>query len=211
MVQYYSGIVHGNIFGGANGAYNYSLFSIEGGMTGKYPVLNTTVTDADPNFITANTFVHIASPSKRVDGIKGAVYGGGQGYSGATGIVDVKDTYVHLAATGTYQDRVTNDAGPLVSKVFGGAYYSYVEKTTVDAVSGYYDEIYGGTFGATHTDLPTTISYDCGTTNVNVYGMNNLGLNVYGAGAKSGAQITNVNLSAGNIGYAYGGSFAEGY
>ena len=37
MVQYYSGIVHGNIFGGANGAYNYSLFSIEGGMTGKYP------------------------------------------------------------------------------------------------------------------------------------------------------------------------------
>ena len=211
MVQYYSGIVHGNIFGGANGAYNYSVFSIEGGMTGKYPVLNTTVTEADPNFITANTFVHIASPSKRVDGIKGAVYGGGQGFSGSTGIVDVKDTYVHLAATGSYQDRVTNGAGPLVSKVFGGAYYSYVEKTTVDAVSGYYDEIYGGTFGAAHKDLPTTISYDCGTTNVSVYGMNNLGLNVYGAGAKSGANTTNVNLYAGNIGYAYGGSFAEGY
>lgn len=211
MVQYYSGIVHGNIFGGANGAYNYSLFSIEGGMTGKYPVLNTTVTEADPNIITANTFVHIASPSKRVDGIKGAVYGGGQGFSGSTGIVDVKDTYVHLAATGSYQDRVTNGAGPLVNQVFGGAYYSYVEKTTVDAASGYYNEIYGGTFGATHTTLPENISYDCGTTNVNVYGMNNLGLNVYGAGAKSGAQITNVNLSAGNIGYAYGGSFAEGY
>ncbi len=206
MVQYYSGIVHGNIFGGANGAYNYTNFQID-----KYPVLNTAVTETATNFITANTFVHIASPSTKTDKIIGAVYGGGQGFSGSTGIVDVKDTYVHLAATGSYQDRVTNGAGPLVSKVFGGAYYSYVEKTTVDAVSGYYDEIYGGTFGAAHKDLPTTISYDCGTTNVSVYGMNNLGLNVYGAGAKSGAQTTNVNLSAGNIGYAYGGSFAEGY
>lgn len=211
MVQYYSGIVQGNIFGGANGAYNYDEEFQSINMTGKYPVLNTAVTETAANFITANTFVHIASPSTRVDGIKGAVYGGGQGFSGSTGIVDVKDTYVHLAATGSYQDRVTNGAGPLVSKVFGGAYYSYVENTTVDAASGYYDEIYGGTFGATHTTLPKEISYDCGTTNVNVYGMNNLGLNVYGAGAKSGAQITNVNLSAGNIGYAYGGSFAEGY
>lgn len=209
MVQYYSGIVHGNIFGGANGAYNYTNFQIE--MTGKYPVLNTAVTETATNFITANTFVHIASPSTKTDKIIGAVYGGGQGFSGSTGIVDVKDTYVHLDATGSYQDRVTNGAGPLVSKVFGGAYYSYVENTTVDAADGYYDEIYGGTFGDTHKTLPANISYDCGKTNVNVYGMNNLGLNVYGAGAKSGATTTNVNLCAGNIGYAYGGSFAEGY
>lgn len=211
MVQYYSGVIGGNIFGGANGAYDYTNQFSSIDMSEKYPLLNEEIIYDNSSLIISNTFVHIASRSTKVDQIKGAVYGGGQGYSGATGIVDVKDTYVHLAATGTYQDRVTNGAGPLVSKVFGGAYYSYVENTTVDAASGYYDEIYGGTFGATHTDLPTTISYDCGTTNVNVYGMNNLGLNVYGAGAKSGAQTTNVNLYAGNIGYAYGGSFAEGY
>lgn len=211
MVQYYSGVIGGNIFGGANGAYDYTNQFSSIDMSGKYPLLNEEIIYDNSSFITSNTFVHISSPSTKVDQIKGAVYGGGQGYSGATGIVDVKDTYVHLAATGSYQDRVTNGAGPLVNQVFGGAYYSYVEKTTVDAVSGYYDEIYGGTFGATHTTLPENISYDCGTTNVNVYGMNNLGLNVYGAGAKSGAQTTNVNLYAGNIGYAYGGSYAEGY
>lgn len=211
MVQYNSGVIEGNIFGGANGAYDYAGQFSSINMEGRYPLLNKEITENSASFVTSNTFVHIASPSTKVDQIKGAVYGGGQGYSGATGIVDVKDTYVHLAATGSYQDRVTNGAGPLVNQVFGGAYYSYVEKTTIDAASGYYAEIYGGTFGATHTTLPENISYDCGTTNVNVYGMNNLGLNVYGAGAKSGAQITNVNLSAGNIGYAYGGSFAEGY
>ncbi len=211
MVQYISGVINGNIFGGANGAYDYAWQFSKINMEGKYPLLNKEITENNASFITSNTFVHIASPSTKTDQIKGAVYGGGQGFSGATGIVDVKDTYVHLAATGTYQDRVTNGAGPLVNKVFGGAYYSYVEKTTVDAASGYYNEIYGGTFGATHNGLPVGISYDCGTTNVNIYGMNNASLNVYGAGAKSGATTTNVKLYAGNIGYAYGGSFAEGY
>ncbi|MBO7247897.1 MAG: hypothetical protein J6V02_06090, partial [Bacteroidaceae bacterium] len=211
MVQYYSGVIGGNIFGGANGAYDYTNQFSSIDMSGKYPLLNEEIIYDNSSFITSNTFVHIASPSTKVDQIEGAVYGGGQGYSGATGIVDVKDTYVHLAATGTYQDRVTNGAGPLVNKVFGGAYYSYVEKTTVDAASGYYNEIYGGTFGATHNGLPVGISYDCDATNVNIYGMNNANLNVYGAGAKSGAQTTNVNLYACNIGYAYGGSYEEGY
>lgn len=213
MVAYYSGIVKGNIFGGANGAYDYDIeFSAKRPSSNQYPTLKSVITnDGNSNIYPTNTFVYVASPSVRVDRIEGSIFGGGRGYSGATGLVDVDKTYIHLASTGTYATRVANGEGAIVGNVYGGAYYSFVNSTNIDAVSGYYDNIFGGTYGLSHTLLPTSISYDCNSTLINLYGMNNRDLNVYGAGSLSGAERTEINLYAGNIGYVYGGSLSEGY
>ncbi|MBO7260206.1 MAG: hypothetical protein J6U97_01795, partial [Bacteroidaceae bacterium] len=67
MVQYNSGVIEGNIFGGANGAYDYADQFSSINMEGRYPLLNKEITENSASFVTSNTFVHIASPSTKID------------------------------------------------------------------------------------------------------------------------------------------------
>ena len=210
MVRYQSGLIDGSIFGAANGAYNYDQVQPEM-KPAVYPKQYSDIT-AQGDEICANSFVLVESPSIKIDKIKGSVYGGGQGYAGYKGLVDTKQTYVRLNATGSYSSRTSNAIGALVENVYGGGYYSYVYQTRVDAEKGYYNTIFGGTVGLTHANLNSDVSYDCNKTYVNIYeGIENTSMNVFGAGVTSGVdESTNVTLYGGNIGYVFGGSYNEG-
>ncbi len=203
-VQYLSGKIDNEVFGGAFGSYNYNKFTKAGF---KFPKQDNVVDKGtgDPDdIILANTFVQVASQSANpADYVKGAIYGGGRGYANASGIVDVKQSYVHLAASPI---RTTE----LVPTVFGGGYYSYVENTLVNAYSGKVGTIYGGTAGMSAEKLAGKISYNAGTTVVNLHSMENPNMNVFGAGALAGAATTHVNLYGGQAANIYGGSFEEG-
>lgn len=74
--------------------------------------------------------------------IFGNIYGGGYGYCDETGRVDAYDTYVNLHGP-------VNGTMRLAENVFGGGYFSYVRNTKVDAFSGLFRNIYGGTYGTT--------------------------------------------------------------
>lgn len=206
-VKYLSGAVENEIYGGSFGSYDYTKFSEDGKAGFKFPKQNNVVDKGtgDPDdIILANTFVQVASQSANpADYVKGAIYGGGRGYANASGIVDVKQSYVHLAASPI---RTTE----LVPTVFGGGYYSYVENTLVNAYSGKVGTIYGGTAGMSAEELADKISYNAGTTVVNLHSMVNPNMNVFGAGALAGAQTTQINLHGGEAANIYGGSFEEG-
>ena len=210
MVSYQSGLIDGSIFGAANGSYNYDQFSPEL-RPAVYPKQYSDIS-AQGDEICTNSFVLVESPSIKIDKIKGSVYGGGLGYAGYKGLVDTKQTYVRLNATGSYVNRTSNAAGALVENVYGGGYYSYVYQTLVDGEKGYYNTIFGGTVGQSHATLNSDVSYNCNKTYVNVYeGIENTSMHVFGAGFKSGVdESTNVTLYGGNIGYVFGGSYNEG-
>ena len=201
-VKYLSGAVENEIYGGSFGSYDYTKFSEDEKEGFKFPEQSS-----DPEGtgeIKANTFVQVASQSANpADYVNGAIYGGGRGYANASGIVDVKQSYVHLAASPI---RTTE----LVPTVFGGGYYSYVENTLVNAYSGKVGTIYGGTAGMSAEKLAAKISYNAGTTVVNLHSMVNPNMNVFGAGALAGAATTHVNLNGGQAANIYGGSFEEG-
>ena len=201
-VKYLSGAVENEIYGGSFGSYDYKKFTEDDN-----PGFNFPMQDSEPEGtgkIKANTFVQVASQSTNsADYVKGAIYGGGRGYANASGIVDVKQSYVHLAASPI---RTT----ALVPTVFGGGYYSYVENTLVNAYSGKVGTIYGGTAGMSAEELAPKISYNAGITVVNLHSMVNPNMNVFGAGALAGAATTHVNLYGGQAANIYGGSFEEG-
>ena len=201
-VKYLSGAVENDIYGGSFGSYDYKKFTEDDN-----PGFNFPMQDSEPEGtgkIKANTFVQVASQSANpADYVKGAIYGGGRGYANASDIVDVKQSYVHLAASPI---RTTE----LVPTVFGGGYYSYVENTLVNAYSGKVGTIYGGTAGMSAEKLADKISYNAGTTVVNLHSMVNPNMNVFGAGALAGAQTTQINLHGGEAANIYGGSFEEG-
>lgn len=202
-VKYLSGAVENEIYGGSFGSYDYTKFSEDGKEGFKFPKQDSDITGED-NIIKANTFVQVASQSANpADYVRGAIYGGGRGYANAAGIVDVKQSYVHLAASPI---RTTE----LVPTVFGGGYYSYVENTLVNAYSGKVGTIYGGTAGMSAVEFKNPISYNAGTTVVNLHSMENPNMNVFGAGALAGAATTHVNLYGGQAANIYGGSFEEG-
>ena len=208
-VQYLSGKIGNEVFGGAFGSYDYTKFSKDDATGFNFPKQDNVIAKetGDPDgIILANTFVQLSSQSlNAADNISGAVYGGGRGYANTTDIVDVNKTYVHLHALNA---RTTN----LANTIFGGGYYSKVNITLVDAISGRVGTIYGGTAGldaAAFTNYD--ISYNTDTTNVNLYdGISNQDMKVFGAGAFSGSTTTNVNLYGGVTGNIYGGSYAQG-
>ncbi len=198
-----------------------------------------------------NTFVDIAcgtdyatSGSKMGNIILGNIFGGGYGFCNEIGRVDTKNAYVVLHGPETGLNR-------LAAKVYGGGYFSYVENSTVDAVSGRVDEIYGGTSGTTvdaavanklksdkeaiaktqkttwGTDFDpdtyqvlsefdvtqlTKADYTSKNTVVNIYPslQQNKMLNVFGAGAYTGSDNTEVNLYGGLLNEVYGGANQEG-
>lgn len=211
-VVYNNGAVENEVFGGAFGSYDYSKFvrdSIEGF---NFPRQDSPVIKQEGDDIAANTFVQIASMSTHAkDYVKNGIYGGGRGFANALGIVDVNMSYVHLHSA-TYNSRYAASLiTPLTPTVYGGGYYSKVENTLVDAVTGHVGTIFGGTAGMTATLLNKEISYNAGTTNVNIYsGMDYASMIVYGAGPLAGADTTNVNLYGGVANKVYGGSYAEG-
>ena len=209
-VKYLLGKVEGNVFGGACGDYDYTTdpYKTKAQAEGfSYPKFTETLTGGAIN---SNSFVDIASTSTSDDDVvNGGVFGGGRGHLDATGIVDMNNTYVLLHSS--------NSRNKLVENVFGGGYYSNVTTTLVDAYTGNYATIYGGTFGASaSTDDAvhlTNANYSCGTTNVNTYPTltRNPELIIFGAGSYAGATTTNVNLYGGNAAYVYGGSYKQGY
>lgn len=211
-VVYNNGAIENELFGGSFGSYDYNKFVRDNEADFKFPKQDTEVVKEVGDDIAANTFVQVSSMSTHAkDYVKNGIYGGGRGFANAKDIVDVHQTYVHLHSA-TYNSRFAASLiTPLTPAVYGGGYYSKVENTLVDAVTGHVGTIYGGTAGMTATLLNKEISYNAGTTNVNIHsGMDYASMIVYGAGPLAGANTTNVNLYGGVANKVYGGSFAEG-
>ncbi len=206
-VSYQKGIVGNSIYGGACGSYDYSVapYSTKAAEAGfYYPKFETLPTGGDIN---TNSFVDIRTTAAS-DKADGNIYGGGRGFLNAKSgdaqlaIVDMKQSYVLL--------RSQNATGLVADNILGGGYYSVVEHTLVDALSGRANILYGGTYGASATLMDENVSYDCNTTTVNLKGIKYDQLNVFGGGANTGARITYVNLLEGYVKDVYGGSNMEG-
>lgn len=222
-VKYVSGKIGRAIYGGSYGSYAYDNQDIYGGLINHIrPTINATVSkqDGDPEgTILTNTFVDIASTSTSSDDIIGSdnsesvltmIAGGGRGYKGLPDYVEVGRTYLLLHGA-TYANR-NNQL--MAHRVYGGGNLSKVGSTRIDAYSGSFGAIFGGTHGvktAVAGDLAA--SYDCANTTINYYGtMGSANMNLFGTGANSGATGTaTINLYAGDVGNVYGGSLAEGY
>ena len=85
----------------------------------------------------------------------------GYGFCDATGRVDALDTYVLLRGNEKSSYRQANYA-------FGGGYFSFVKHSKLDAVSGRFNTLYGGTYGTTvdegvANDLNLKAKYLAGT------------------------------------------------
>lgn len=222
-VQYNNGKIGRAIYGGSYGSYAYNNDKIYGNLEDHiYPTIKAlfTAQDGDPDgTIVTNTFVDIASTSTSSDDIIGSdnsesvltmIAGGGRGYKGLPDYVEVGRTYLLLHGA-TYANR-NNQL--MAHRVYGGGNLSKVGNTHIDAYSGSFGQIFGGTHGvktAVAGDLAA--SYDCANTTINYYGaMGSANMNLFGTGANSGATGTaTINLYAGNVGNVYGGSLAEGY
>ncbi len=75
--------------------------------------------------------------------ILGNVYGGGYGFCDDVARVDMRDSYVVLHGPKSGTTR-------LADNVYAGGYFSYVENSTLEAVSGQIrTAIFGGTYGTT--------------------------------------------------------------
>ena len=208
------GVVKGNVFGGGSGFYNYEIdpFLTKTQETGfHYPsILDTDPTSGDIN---TNSYVDISADAEGTQPMATAIVGGGKGFLNLKGIVDMHCTYVLLRGA-------TAREASIATKIFGGGYYSGVKYPRVDAWSGKVGTIYGGTFGATadansgaalYLDPVKHVNYNCDSTTVNVYSLiDNLTMDVYGAGSYVGSDRTGVYLYGGNVRNVYGGSHFEG-
>ena len=222
-VQYNNGKIGRAIYGGSYGSYAYNNQEIYGTLTNHtYPTINARVSnqDDDPEgTILTNTFVDIASTSNSAEDVIGSdnsesvltmLAGGGRGYKGLPQHVEVGQTYLLLhGASYAYRNNQL-----MAHRVYGGGNLSKVNNTLIDAYSGSFGQIFGGTHGvktAVAGDLAA--SYDCANTTINYYGtMGSANMNLFGTGANSGATGTaTINLYAGDVGNVYGGSLAEGY
>ena len=223
-VKYLSGKIGRAIYGGSYGSYDYSKTDLYPTSSYTSPTILTCITkqDGDPEeTILTNTFVNIASTSTSADDIIGSdktnendvltmIAGGGRGYKGLPQYVEVGQTYLLLHG----KDYANRNAKLMAHRVYGGGNLSKVNNTRIDAYSGSFGQIFGGTHGV-RTEAPGDLaaSYDCGGTVINYYGsMGKADMNLYGSGANSGATGTaTINLHAGNVGNVYGGALAEGY
>ena len=235
-VKYITGLIGNSVYGGACGSYDYNddAYKTAIGKTGYvYPTLLESLTKGSGTGLqlAANTFVNVASKeedrnlafvgypvynsSNTKTGDHGAFFGGGKGYLDLTGIVDVDKTYVLLHAA---TERDNNEF--LTPDVYGGGFYSLVKNTMVDAYTGNFNIIYGGTYGATAqktveegTSHLVSANYQNETTTVNTYPSftTNQNITIYGSGGYAGTATTNVNLFGGKLGKVYGGSLNEGY
>lgn len=216
-VKYMSGNIGEAIYGGSYGSYKYTASDIYTAA----PLLNPTF-DEKPNklagddndVILTNTFVDIASQSPYATDIIGSngsapvtmIAGGGRGYKGLPKYVNVAQTYVLLHGI--------NRTVPMAHRIYGGGNLSTVSNTMVEAYGGNYGRIFGGTHGVlTVADGDADISYDIVASEINIYdGLNNASMDIFGAGANSGAtEKTTINLYGGTMNNVHGGAFTEGY
>lgn len=210
-VQYLSGKIGRAIYGGSYGSYDYNNKTC-------YPenVAGEPVTRPVSAPTLSSTFVDIASQSTNPNDIIGSdnsesiltlVAGGGRGYKGLPEYVKVDKTYVLLRGA---KNRTT----PMAHRVYGGGNLSTVGETLVEAYSGNYSQIFGGTHGVlTVADGDAAISYDNELSTINVYaGIDNANMDIFGAGANSGTTGgTTINLLGGVMRDVHGGAFTEGY
>ena len=222
-VKYVSGKIGRAIYGGSYGSYAYNNQDIYGTLTNHtYPTIYDTVSkqDDDPEgTILTNTFVDIASTSNSAEDVIGSensesvltmLAGGGRGYKGLPEHVEVGQTYLLLRGA-SYSNRNKN---LMAHRVYGGGNLSKVGNTRIDAYSGSFGAIFGGTHGVkTESSDDLAASYDCTNTEIHFYSdMDNADMNLYGTGANSGATGTaTINLYGGKVYNVYGGSLAEGY
>ena len=222
-VKYVSGKIGRAIYGGSYGSYAYNNQDIYGTLTNHtYPTINATVSKQDgdsDDIITTNTFVDIASQSTSEHDVIGSensnetltmIAGGGRGYKGLPQYVEVGQTYLLLHG----KDYAYRNEKLMAHRVYGGGNLSKVNNTLIDAYSGSFGQIFGGTHGVkTEADGDLNATYDCANTTINYYGsMGKADMNLFGTGANSGATETaTINLYAGNVGNVYGGSLSEGY
>lgn len=221
-VKYVSGKIGRAIYGGSYGSYAYTN-AIYGDLIGHtYPTIKATVSKQDgdsDDIILTNTFVDIASTSDSPEDVIGSnnsdeiltmLAGGGRGYKGLPQHVEVGQTYLLL-----HGESYANRNNKLMAhRVYGGGNLSKVGSTRIDAYSGSFGAIFGGTHGVkTEVAGDLDASYDCGNTEINFYGgMDKADMNLYGTGANSGATGTaTINLYGGKVYNVYGGSLAEGY
>ena len=216
-VKYMSGNIAEAIYGGSYGSYKYTDNTIYTEAPLSQPTFATKPTKKggdNDDVILANTFVDIASQSMEAEDIIGSanataltmVAGGGRGYKGLPGYVNVAETYVLLHG----KDRNT----PMAHRIYGGGNLSSVGNTTVEAYEGNYSRIFGGTHGVLTVAISDTeTSYDNITSTINVYnGIINEAMDIFGAGANSGTTDgTTINLYGGTMHDVHGGAFTEGY
>ena len=217
-VQYMSGKIGRAIYGGSYGSYDYSQDTLYQLTNHVQPQINATVNRQNGDDVVTNTFVDIASQSKSELDFIGtdntestAIAGGGRGYKGLPNYVNVGHTYVLLHST-SRSDR--NNNVRMSNCVYGGGNLSKVGNTRIDAYSGNFERIFGGTHGVkTEVANDLLASYDCESTTINFYSeMDNGGMDLFGAGANSGATGTaTINLYGGKVNEVHGGAFTEGY
>ena len=222
-VKYMSGKIGKALYGGSYGSYNYANTELYPTDSYNDPTLATPIEaqdgDTEENFIPANTFVDIASASTSDKDIIGSdnsdpnnevltmIAGGGRGYKGLPGKVKVNQTYVLLRG----KSNADRNGKLMAHRVYGGGNLSEVANTRVDAYSGSYGRIFGGTHGVmTELEEDLRTSYDCGNTTVNYY-MEKADMDIFGAGANSGASKATINLYKGRVNEVHGGAYTEGY
>ena len=225
-VEYNSGKIGRAIYGGSYGSYDYTkkidgkpLYNLNAHV---WPTIKGTVNairDDLNGTILTNTFVNIASQSRSAEDVIGSdnaediltmIAGGGRGYKGLPEYVEVGQTYLLLHGA----TNANRNGSLMAHRVYGGGNLSKVGNTRIDAYSGSYGQIFGGTHGVRTENADDLAKYyDCENTGINYYGsMDNANMNIYGAGANSGAtDMAAINLYGGVVNNVYGGSLAEGY
>lgn len=221
-VQYLSGNLNKALYGASYGSYNYTdrtLYPQAPYGAPDFTRIPDRHTTDDADVILTNTFVDIASQSSSSMDVIGsgqatdehlltAIAGGGRGYKNLPDSVYVEQTYVLLRSAGRKTGRTT----PVAHRVYGGGNLSLVGNTWVDAYSGNYSRIFGGTHGVMTQFETDTAFYNCQHTLINIYGsMDYEPMDVFGAGANSGAVTTKINLWGGVLNDVHGGAFTEGY
>lgn len=227
-VEYNSGSIAGDLFGGPCGAYEYdndSLYAAVIATEGfcRPQLLEDLLTDGMLTPLSgagyaANSFVNIISQSTLAsDKIAGSIFGAGQGLKGRIKSADERGSYVRLASATANQRRTT---GVLSSRVYGAGYCSNTNRSLVDAFTGYHDKIFGGAHGITYKELtemeltnPTggyETNYMGYRSAVRLHQMTNNQMDIYGGGANAGAEETSVVLNGGQARYVYGASYAQG-
>ena len=217
-VQYLSGKIGRAIYGGSYGSYDYNNKTCYPENVDGEPVTRPV---SAPTL--SSTFVDIASQSTNPNDIIGSdnsesiltlVAGGGRGYKGLPEYVKVDKTYVLL--------RGKNRTTPMAHRIYGGGNLSSVGETLVEAYSGNYSQIFGGTHGVlTEAEGDADTSYDNVASVINIYdGLENDKMDIFGAGANSGTTGkivdeklvgTTINLLGGTMRDVHGGAFTEGY
>lgn len=219
-VQYISGELEKALYGGSYGSYNYTDNTIynRGVPLGGGPMFTSVISDADSTVITTNTFVNIDSKSRSPLDFIGSgvrkdpsmitgIVGGGRGYRNLPGYVAVNQTYLLLHGT-IYNERESL----MASRIYGGGNLSNVTNTHIDAYSGNFDMMFGGTHGVKTVSMDDNVAYNVENTLINIYeGMGYEAMDIYGAGANSGTDRAEINLYGGKVNNVHGGAYTEGY